>query len=752
MKSISQLLKALWFYIAGIITVMIIYYLLTGVDQGIDVVMQVGEYPSPALCAVLAILLWAYLVWYSSRYISYIKQSIDEEIGGNDIKISTAYHQHIPRLLAVNCFASIQYAILCLPTFLFYKSPGWLLLGVLAVHNISYFGLIDWFSGKSKSKRIYAISLSLLILNGVILAYLLITSKVPLGLIFKHHLRHKFWLPILGLILLVFEIVMIYLFALRRKYIDKKISEGPSIKIPRFIKQTYSKIEFFSAENTYFRWFNVVFIAAIIVYFIAIFSMGVANTFGPLAFALLALGVLLGISNIIKFLNLYFSVNVSLLLFIVAILVGKECNNPYKVQTIEASKRNIHSKRPTVKKYFDAWLSQKDRRALLQASTAEKPFDVYLVLSNGGGSRAGDWVSKVLCQLQDSSDNKFGQHLLCIAGASGGTVGNCVFYSLLRAQQRQKFKGKLEHHASVFFASDFLTFTLGRMLGLDIYRHFIPLNFDDRAAALADVMAGYSSDTILQRYFNMDVDSIFDSTAELPFLFMNSTRVEDGSPGVISLTQLPERTQRLDLLDSIDKSDTTKGKSIKLCTVAILSSRFPYISPAGKVGSNYYVDGGYFDNSGAGIMLEFMEQIKRILADTADSMNRYTKHLNFHIVHINNSKLYYPAPKDIKPLENDLLAPVLTLMGLQESSTKVGDGVLANYLDPYNKRDSSDLLIEFSLYDHAYGKKDSIKKGVSENDFPMSWVNSYYQLWRINKSLTREDSINYKHFKNILPK
>jgi hypothetical protein len=745
-KVLTQLGKATRFYIGGIFAVGLIYFLFTGIEQGIDVVIQVGEYLGPAIFGILATILGAYLVWYSERYIGYIKQSKDEELNCKIITIPASFHRHIPRMLAVNCFASIQYAILCLPTFCFHNHPTMLLFGVLVVHNTAYFSLANWFSGNHTRKLIYSAGMLLILFNACVLIGLLVEAHVP----YNGAQRHKIWLPVVALILLFFEVLMVNIFIIRRKYIERHLKDRPAYT-PFFVKKPGKQDIYYSSEKNFLFWFNIVAISAVIIYFSAVFSMRLSNSFGPMAFALLASGVLVGLSNVIKYFSIRWTISIPLILLMLAAIIGK-FYNPYQVRLITAAKRNTHSSRLTVKEYFARWIKACPRHDSIEKHDSLHPYDVYLVLSNGGASRAGDWTTRVLCNLEDSTKGQFHQHILSIAGASGGTVGNCVFYSLLKAHKTNALNrdSLLAKHAALFFATDFLTYTLGRMLSFDIYNHIIPLCFiDDRAAALADVMAerGGGKDTLVQHYFNMDEDSLFDKTGELPFLFLNSTRVQDGRPGVNSLTQLPDKTQRIDILHDIDISDTVEGKSIKLCNAAILSARFPYVSPAGRVNDDYFVDGGYFDNSGAGITLELMEQITHLLANDT-SLHEYQNRLKFHVLHISNSPVLARPVADVRPLENDFLAPVLTLIGLQSSTTKISDGVLTSYLDPYKKRDSNELLIEFNLYNSHYKSKPN-SKDTLEEDFPMSWVTSDYQLWRMEKSLRREDSINYKAFQYL---
>ena len=159
---LSKLLKALWLFLAGLIAVGAIYYLLTGVEQGIDVVIQSGEVLDSAVLSVMAVCLWSFLLWYSSRTLSYIKQHRDDQIfsrrGDANIVpsllyekygIPSGFYRHMPRLLAYNCFVSIQAAIFHLPTF--FAWSGTRMLAVIVLHNLLYFILIRRFENGPSS-------------------------------------------------------------------------------------------------------------------------------------------------------------------------------------------------------------------------------------------------------------------------------------------------------------------------------------------------------------------------------------------------------------------------------------------------------------------------------------------------------------------------------------------------------------------------------------------------------------------------
>ncbi|HTF16550.1 MAG TPA: hypothetical protein VK658_00685, partial [Chryseolinea sp.] len=406
--------------------------------------------------------------------------------------------------------------------------------------------------------------------------------------------------------------------------------------------------------------------------------------------------------------------------------------------------------RPTPRAYMTRWFDKRLQMiaAREQYQSQRDTFDVYIVLSNGGASRAGKWTTSILSSLQDLSrkrnaQDKFGDHVLAIAGASGGTVGNCAFYGLLKAEHDRdpSFQDTTDYlgHTNRFFSSDFLTFTLGRLMGPDIIRHIAPIDMDDRAASLARLLS-HSRDTLLNKYFDKKLTEVFDYSGDLPMLFITSTKVDDGMPGLISSVQLPRKSQRNDLLTLIDRLDgNERGSNLSLATAAILSSRFPYVSPAGKVGSNYYVDGGYFDNSGAGTILELLGELSKLFEDNPQYVGKFS----FHILHNSNAEIFSRPSKQIHPLTNDLFAPLLTLAGMQGASTSISTGTLTQNFVLFSK-DTLHAIIDYNLYDRSF-QVDTARRKYEEG-YPMSWVISDYQINRMDSALRNANASMLKDF------
>ena len=756
---LSKLLKAVWLFLAGVISVVVIYYLLTGVEQGVDVVIQSGELLDSGVLSMLAVFLWSFLVWYSSRTLSYIKQAKDDEIFSrkspdgmtsllyHKYAIPSSFYQHIPRMLAYNCFVSVQIAIFRLPTF--FGWSGTVMILAIVLHNILYFLLHEWFLSRagSKSRAGFGIVNPLIIAGYITFIFYIVFENAARDNI-HDPLRHKFWLSLIALFMFLFQVAIIFLFILRRKSIDARM-KIKDLQTSRVLRWLGFNPRFNAAEAPYFNLLNAVAFVAVIVYFIAIFVMPFADLMGPMAFTLLALGVLTGLANLLTLVSIRSSFNISIILIALAVLFG-QYRDPYPVRLLKTPGESHFGTRPDTKTYLKKWFSRRISR--INKEDPDKKFPVYLVLSNGGASRAGKWTSSVLSHLQDTSfqidpGDSFKEHVLCIAGASGGSVGNCAFYSLLMAAENGEIEGdEFRKHTDVFFETDFLTFTLTRLLGPDMMRHLVPFNIpvDNRADALERVVANGSSDELLNRYFEKPVTEVFDSTGSLPALFINTTQVDNGMPGVIS-SVIVQGSQRQDVLSLVDSVATDSVyNNIRLSTAAILSSRFPYVSPAGKVFDRYYVDGGYFDNSGAGTVLEFIQELNGFLSDsTSSDIIRYRDRFTFHLLHITNSEVISSPTGGIHPLTNDLLAPVLTLAGMQGSTTNIGNGMLTNAFQQFNT-DTANAQIVYSLYDERWDL--SRQRGEYEEGYPMSWALSGYQLNRMKAALKRANDTNLRKF------
>jgi hypothetical protein len=160
-----------------------------------------------------------------------------------------------------------------------------------------------------------------------------------------------------------------------------------------------------------------------------------------------------------------------------------------------------------------------------------------------------------------------------------------------------------------------------------------------------------------------------------------------------------------------------------------LGARFPYFSPAGRIGDQYFVDGGYFDNSGAGVVHEMILDLQSMIMDSIKNnpQHPYQK-IRFNVLHITNQTETEKKIEKIHPLINDLAAPVKTILGSYASQTDINNLRLYKY------------LLEIYKGDTSYRSINLYKKG-EEDGYPMNWSISDQSLSRMNKRLATHEGI-----------
>ena len=274
-----------------------------------------------------------------------------------------------------------------------------------------------------------------------------------------------------------------------------------------------------------------------------------------------------------------------------------------------------------------SWL--KDRQDLYQYDH----YPVFLVATEGGGIRAAYFTANVLAALQERCP-AFAQHTLAISGVSGGSVGAAVFAALAADHARNvtsadctmagQKPGPLVHLARKALSRDLLSPLLGATLFPDALQRILPTAIErfDRARAIeyavedswrraSDGCKDCDPDRMAE-----DVSRLYAKTSPrkpVPHLFLNTTEV--GTGRLVPFGTMHVRTLATPYLDQAEIDSSPTGVQLRLLqdlmvddhvplsTAALLSARFPYLTPAGRIGTTgHYVDGGYFENSGAWIL------------------------------------------------------------------------------------------------------------------------------------------------------
>ena len=774
---ISQLLKTIWTFFPSLLFIFlpIVCFWMQGDGKDILVAFTEQHPPHNALFRFfffLAVGFWVYVTWYSSRMIAYAKENWQKErlkrVGekhiygaaasdfakkafddGNEyFEIGKKFLDVYPRLAGNACFLVVELAIWQLPVFPWRfgsANAGWLTWVVFFI-GLGVFFMVDrWINkrlersggGSSLERRITRLFWWMLI---PFLAILVLA-----GFLFTDPAVYIFILP--GMLFLMHIVYLLYI-NLRRRWVSASL--GKPVDAKTFFGRVMDYFCIPGNENNYLKWFLVFGAAGLIAYIVAIYRLDFSRRLGPFPLLILAFAVILGLANIITIFSVRYRVNFHVLILAAALIIGTA--ETHYVKKVAMTGSNRYKERPGLPQYLKAWL-----RRVPPGATPEKPYDIYFVLSNGGASRSGYWTASILGRLEDttlhSDYGRFSDHIFCLSGTSGGGVGVATYFSMLK-DRRSPMKGSYMKSARDFLCQDYFSYTVARMLGPDYLRyifHFFSKGDRDRGRALEESLEESArnmdtSDHPTPFYANFSEFRALDDSQRvaLPLLFINTTRMQDGNPGVVTnmLQDSGKFNKRIDVL-ALLPSDA----DISLASGAILGARFPYLSPAGNLAdNNYFVDGGYFDNSGAGVVQETIQYILDIAkADT--SVQAQLNRVRFHVLHIVNSPVgpdsvqFHPTGADsisfqsVAPIKNDLLSPILTIVGTYGMQTTVNDIRLYTFIEEANKNKVVQADVQrISLYRELKEWMPAPHNMLVDTEaaYPMNWFMS-------NRTETRMD-------------
>lgn len=706
LRRLSYVLAALGVFLPSVVLVVLLLEAFWYIGQGRDVVTLTLELPRRAVFALSATVFAAYVCWYSARLVGFSRLPV--------LRRSRAIQVYAPRVLGFSCFTVTALAFLRA-----HCGLGGGVLWVLLLVWIGWFlllerfsrwitkrtakGLIDsrWRIDPTRRKSVaFAFTCTcIVIVLGVGLAYV---AGAP-------------WGPVIGLFLAqaayTVQVCCRQAWATVLSPPGWMVRAASSLALLKRVSaseadaQTPGRPPFFAPnELYYFLFFNVFAVIVLGLFIAANYSVRWSATLGPMAIALTGLAVLLGSINLLRLIARQLHVNLFFCALVATVVLGL-CWDPHTVRTIQLGV--AHPQRPVITDRFAAWMEA--RRAEVQALPADSSYPVFLVMSDGGASRSGYWVTNVLGRLQAETGGRFSRHLFSLSGASGGSVGNATFLALL-AQGSDP--AHITGDARTILRQDMLSPALANMLGADMLHFLVPvLQGRDRAAALEQAF-GEAGALVDKDLFEQPFDRFINDS--LPVFMINTTRMQDARAAVVSNVQLTPGlfNERLDVLGRM--ADST---SLRLSTAVMLGARFPYVSPAGqlegrmpngRLSHDQFVDGGYFDNSGAGVTQEMIiALLDRFATDTLFAR------MDLHVLHITNGiKADTIAQRAKLPLLNDLAAPIITIAGAYGAQTDINDLRLRRFMQRHYGDDAHFHTID--LYEALPGKELSMNWAISE--------------------------------------
>jgi hypothetical protein len=354
----------------------------------------------------------------------------------------------------------------------------------------------------------------------------------------------------------------------------------------------------------------------------------------------------------------------------------------HRVRTLQGS--------PAPTSLWQLWSEWRDANCL---DTAQGPVPLVLVAAEGGGIRAAYWTASVLTDmladtpLANCPSRDARARVFAVSSVSGGSLGTVAYLTNpdARGQWYQQALGE----------PDYVATPLARGVVVDAPRALVGFDTLDRAAWLEKAW---------ERRNNGLDQSYFSSLAPgghaagwTPLTILNGTQVEtgcrvntsairlatDGDGAVIDCRSMTGREHRLTIPPPADGSDSgptraqtvpaapitvdildhTCRNSLAVSTAALLSARFPFITPSGQLPCRssrvHVVDGGYADGAGMAAVSDLWAQLEPFVAAHNARLRAAQGMVVPLLVHIDN---HYQSQAALAPPSrtSELLTPLRT--------------------------------------------------------------------------------------------
>jgi hypothetical protein len=281
----------------------------------------------------------------------------------------------------------------------------------------------------------------------------------------------------------------------------------------------------------------------------------------------------------------------------------------------------------TLQQAFDGWVQRNC------ADGAGGTVPLVLVASHGGGIRATYWTTSVLTDLLDVAVPTAGDdrcrgatgldRVFAMGGASGGSLGVTSF----AGQEPTTDPGTWYRDA--WGKTDLAAVPVSWGLLVDLPRTLVGWDGPDRAARLEQAWERRDP-TLTADFFATQPQA----RPRKPLLILTGTQVESGCRLSISKLRMApnndlpgecgallDRGAGAAPLTSEVLDYLCTGGSIRRSTAALLSARFPYVTPSGELRRcgtenrrTAIVDGGYAENTGGQAILNLWARLEPLVA------------------------------------------------------------------------------------------------------------------------------------------
>ncbi|MEM7381912.1 MAG: hypothetical protein AAF361_12040, partial [Bacteroidota bacterium] len=289
---------------------------------------------------------------------------------------------------------------------------------------------------------------------------------------------------------------------------------------------------------------------AFVLYLVFLFVPGYAADLNPLTVILVFLIGLFSVAQAIKVLGVKLKLPLlSVVVFVLFIWGGiTAAKKEFDHYEVSHTKRTISAnERPGLKEHIRSWIE--DRQDTIANS---KKFPVIFVAAEGGGSRAGLWSFLIHSKLYKTNPDYFNTYLFSLTGASGGNVGNNMFYNaayeafLKDRTINLENSGAFRYKASTVYDENYLSSSIASLLGRDLAESISGMfRFNDRAELLEGEWASRYSNTFkgtiapsINREFLSFIPKKGNKGKTPPIILVNTTHLQSGDYSVISPVNL----------------------------------------------------------------------------------------------------------------------------------------------------------------------------------------------------------------------
>ena len=253
--------------------------------------------------------------------------------------------------------------------------------------------------------------------------------------------------------------------------------------------------------------------------------------------------------------------------------------------------------------------------------------NIYLA-SYGGGLRATAWNLILMNALDDSlgREESFTDRIRGISGVSGGALGQ-AFYPLIRMYQDDHRDSIIKMIGKGNFLSTDLTYLFGAdLLGLTRVSGLIGDRSRVGMRNYWRIISGCPCGKMDTTPYHLKWRQYYDVLGYYPPLIINSTNV-NRRYGVGFPIDVGEREFNDIFPYSINMTEIIDNRTLSYLDVVSTSERFPFFSSTATIeGKGHFLDGGYFENSG---ILSLMGLRQYWNESPARWLNLNSEHRNF---------------------------------------------------------------------------------------------------------------------------